>query len=77
VRVFLTGGTGFIGGEVARRLRARGDDVRALVRDPARAGALRELGCDLVQGFHLGRPMPPAELTARLRRLRAARAPAA
>jgi nucleoside-diphosphate-sugar epimerase len=50
VRVFLTGGTGFIGGEVARRLRARGDDVRALVRDPARAGALRELGCDVVQG---------------------------
>ena len=50
MRVFLTGGTGFIGGEVARRLRARGDEVRALVRDPARAGALQELGCALVQG---------------------------
>lgn len=50
MRVFLTGGTGFIGGEVARRLRARGDDVRALVRTPARAGALRESGCEVVEG---------------------------
>ena len=36
MRVFLTGGTGFIGGEVARRLRGRGHDVVALVRSPAR-----------------------------------------
>jgi dihydroflavonol-4-reductase len=50
VRVFLTGGTGFIGGEVARRLRERGDEVRALVRTPAKADRLRELGCELVQG---------------------------
>lgn len=50
MRVFLTGGTGFIGGEVARLLRARGDDVRALVRDPSRAGTLRDLGCELVPG---------------------------
>jgi dihydroflavonol-4-reductase len=50
VRVFLTGGTGFIGGEVARRLRERGDDVRALVRTPAKADRLRELGCELVEG---------------------------
>jgi dihydroflavonol-4-reductase len=50
VRVFLTGGTGFIGGEVARLLRERGDDVRALVRDPDKAGALRRLGCELVPG---------------------------
>lgn len=50
MRVFLTGGTGFIGGEVARRLRERGDDVRALVRTPGRAQALRDLGCELVEG---------------------------
>lgn len=50
MRVFLTGGTGFIGGEVARRLRARGDDVVALVRTPARAEALTALGCTLVEG---------------------------
>jgi nucleoside-diphosphate-sugar epimerase len=48
--VLLTGGTGFIGGEVARRLRERGDTVRALVRDPAKAGALTGLGCQLVPG---------------------------
>lgn len=50
MRVFLTGGTGFIGSEVARRLRERGDEVRALVRTPAKAAALRELGCELVEG---------------------------
>ena len=50
MRVFLTGGTGFIGGEVARLLRARGDEVRALVRAPAKAQALRELGCELFEG---------------------------
>lgn len=50
MRVFLTGGTGFIGGEVARLLRERGDDVRALVRTPAKAEALRALGCELVAG---------------------------
>jgi dihydroflavonol-4-reductase len=50
VRVFLTGGTGFIGGHVARQLRARGDDVVALVRSPEKAGALRDSGCELVAG---------------------------
>ena len=50
MRVFLTGGTGFIGGEVARLLRERGDEVRALVRTPAKATALRDLGCELVEG---------------------------
>lgn len=39
VRVFLTGGTGFIGGEVARLLQERDDDVVALVRTPAKAAA--------------------------------------
>lgn len=52
MRVFLTGGTGFVGSEVARLLRERGDAVVALVRDPSAAAAqrLRELGCDLVEG---------------------------
>ena len=48
MRVFLTGGTGFIGGEVARKLRARGDEVRALVRTPEKATGLSEAGCELV-----------------------------
>ena len=47
MRVFVTGATGFIVGEVARRLRGRGDEVVALVRNPERA---RGLDCELVQG---------------------------
>src|SRR3954447_1196191 len=50
MHVFLTGATGFIRGDVARQLRARGDDVRALVRTPAKAAALEALGCQLVAG---------------------------
>jgi dihydroflavonol-4-reductase len=50
LKAFITGGTGFIGGHVARKLRERGDDVAALVRSPAKADALRELGCELVEG---------------------------
>ncbi len=50
MRVFLTGATGFIGGRLAAALRARGDDVCALVRSPDKAADLRALGCELVAG---------------------------
>jgi nucleoside-diphosphate-sugar epimerase len=50
MRVFLTGGTGFIGGHVARKLRARGDDVRVLVRSAGKGAELEALGCELVVG---------------------------
>jgi len=50
VRAFITGATGFIGGRVAGILRGRGVEVVALVRDPDRAGALRDLGCELAKG---------------------------
>ncbi len=49
-RAFLTGGTGFIGGRLAAQLRREGREVRALVRSPAKATALAELGCELVPG---------------------------
>jgi dihydroflavonol-4-reductase len=50
MRVFVTGGTGFIGGQVVRKLRERGDEVRALVRSPDKGQVLAELGCEIVAG---------------------------
>ncbi|HEV3234205.1 MAG TPA: NAD-dependent epimerase/dehydratase family protein [Candidatus Dormibacteraeota bacterium] len=50
MKVFVTGSTGFIGGEVVRRLAARGDSVKALVRTPAKAAELEKLGVELVKG---------------------------
>jgi nucleoside-diphosphate-sugar epimerase len=50
VKVFVTGGTGFIGGEVVRQLRERGDDVVCLVRTPEKGAPLSGLGCELVAG---------------------------
>ena len=50
MRAFITGATGFIGSHVARKLRARGDQVVALVRTPSTAGDLAHLGCELVAG---------------------------
>jgi dihydroflavonol-4-reductase len=50
VKVFVTGGTGFIGGEIVRQLRDRGDEVVCLVRTPSKATKLRGLGCELTSG---------------------------
>jgi nucleoside-diphosphate-sugar epimerase len=52
VKALVTGATGFTGGALARFLRTRGDEVRALVRDPARAEAtaLGASGIDVVAG---------------------------
>ena len=50
MKVFVTGGTGFIGGAVVRQLRARGDEVVCLVRNPAKGKAAAELGCEIAPG---------------------------
>ena len=50
MRAFVTGGTGFIGARLVRRLRERGDDVTALVRTREKGKELEALGCTLVEG---------------------------
>lgn len=52
MKVFLTGGTGFIGHAIVRTMRARGWEVHALVRDVKSAPSrwLAEKGCTLVAG---------------------------
>ena len=47
-RVLVTGATGFIGFELAKRLVARGHDVRLMVRRPERAALLRPLNAQLI-----------------------------
>ena len=46
----VTGATGKVGGAIARALLERGDDVRALVRDPVRAAQVLPAEVDLVRG---------------------------
>ena len=50
MKVFVTGATGYIGGSVAARLLADGHAIAGLVRDAARADALRSMGVDPVVG---------------------------
>ena len=50
LRVLVTGATGFTGGHLARGLAARGDHVRALVRDVGRAKELERAGVEIVPG---------------------------
>lgn len=48
--ILVTGATGFLGRNVVRALRARGKDVRCLVRDPSRASVLSEYDVELARG---------------------------
>jgi dihydroflavonol-4-reductase len=45
----VTGATGFLGAHITRQLCERGDEVKVTCREPARAGALRELEARRVQ----------------------------
>ena len=48
--VLVTGATGLVGNAIVRALHARGDRVRALVRDPERARGIVPAGVELVPG---------------------------
>lgn len=48
--ILITGGTGTLGTELVRRMRARRLPVRVLTRDPSRAGHLTGDGVEVVQG---------------------------
>jgi len=50
MRVALTGASGYTGGRLLRALRARGDEVTALVRATSLTPELRESGARLVEG---------------------------
>jgi nucleoside-diphosphate-sugar epimerase len=50
MRVAVTGATGFVGSHLAEALLAAGHQLACLVRDPARAAALRQAGVALVHG---------------------------
>jgi dihydroflavonol-4-reductase len=50
MKVFVTGATGFVAGTVTMQLLARGDEVRALVRDASRGQTLARAGVTLLRG---------------------------
>ncbi|APW61550.1 SDR family oxidoreductase [Paludisphaera borealis] len=48
--ILVTGATGTVGGEVVRRLSAKGEAVRAVVRDPEKAASLALPHVEVVEG---------------------------
>jgi nucleoside-diphosphate-sugar epimerase len=48
--VLVTGAAGFVGRHLIKELVARGEAVRALVRDPGKPGGLTQDGCEVVCG---------------------------
>lgn len=77
MRLFVTGGTGFIGHHLCQRLVARGDEVIALVRTPAKVARLPE-GVETFRGdlTTLADPktvLPPCDVVVHLAGVVAAR----
>ena len=50
MKVLVTGATGFVGGNLARQLRRRGYEVRALFRPGASTLAIDNTGVETVPG---------------------------
>ncbi len=80
MRVFLTGGTGFVGIHVVAALQARGHEVACLVRDPRKAGTVFAGGAqptlvpgDLADGAALRRGCATADAIVHLAGLTSAR----
>ncbi len=48
--ILVTGGTGFVGSNLIRRLRSDDIAVRALVRNPGKGRALKDIAVDIVEG---------------------------
>lgn len=68
MRIFVTGGSGFVGGALVRRLVADGHQVTALARSEASAERVRASGAEAVRGDLAQLPMPDgAPWVARLR----------
>jgi UDP-glucose 4-epimerase len=50
MKILVTGATGKVGSRLAKRLAQRGDQVRALVRNPSRGADLEEARVELAEG---------------------------
>jgi farnesol dehydrogenase len=56
MRIFITGGSGFIGQRLAEKLLAEKNEVVLLLRDPDRMHKLKLTGCRVVTGDILNKP---------------------
>ena len=62
-KYFVTGATGFIGGEIVKQLIGRGHKVVALVRSPGKDGMLKALGVEVHAGDITDRETLTAPMT--------------